>query len=204
MSQHASTPRHGFTLIELLVVIAIIAILAAMLLPSLGRAREMANATVCKSNLKQLGLVMDSYLADYNDSYPPHQADSTIRCWGELFDPYVPLKTIKSGRASINFCPVAIKNKPYIYADAAHTYGENLMICWQKSAKLATPSATFILIDGKYDPSGVWWTQLAPPGSMPDPTHANYTVHALYGDSHVDQRSANITIDAHDPFWGLP
>ena len=64
------TGRKGFTLIELLVVIAIIAILAAILFPVFARAREKARAASCMSNLKQLGLALEMYSADYDDLYP--------------------------------------------------------------------------------------------------------------------------------------
>ncbi len=59
--------RNGFTLIELLVVIAIIAILAAMLLPALARARQKGQAAVCLSNQKQLALAWQMYLGDNNE-----------------------------------------------------------------------------------------------------------------------------------------
>ena len=60
----------GFTLVELLVVIAIIGILASMLLPTLGRAREEARKAKCKSNLRQIGLGIQMYTNDFNDYMP--------------------------------------------------------------------------------------------------------------------------------------
>ncbi len=70
--------RRGFTLVELLVVLAVIAILAAMLLPALGRGKSRAQAAACGNNLRQLGLAFQSYLHDNADIFPTSASHSGL------------------------------------------------------------------------------------------------------------------------------
>lgn len=76
-STNLHAKRNAFTLIELLVVIAIIAILAAILFPVFGRARENARKASCLSNLKQIGLGTQQYTQDYDEKLYPHRFNNT-------------------------------------------------------------------------------------------------------------------------------
>ncbi|HVU63361.1 MAG TPA: prepilin-type N-terminal cleavage/methylation domain-containing protein [Phycisphaerales bacterium] len=90
-SMHIRRPvgRSAFTLIELLVVIAIIAILIAILLPALAAAREAGRNTKCIGNLRQINLLLATYVEDWREIYPPHRSAAADNVdadwwWGNL------------------------------------------------------------------------------------------------------------------------
>lgn len=143
--------RTAFTLIELLVVIAIIGLLAAILFPVFARARENARRTACLSNIKQIGLGVMQYAADFDEKLPDYKGGAT---------PFYPEQT-KSyvGSEQIYRCPNFPKFRtPVLFGDVQYpSYGFNGRASWGlyrtngwPLARVDQPAITWMLVESQY------------------------------------------------------
>jgi prepilin-type N-terminal cleavage/methylation domain-containing protein len=112
--------RRGFTLIELLVVIAIIAILAAILFPVFAKARDQARKTTCTSNMRQVGLALNMYVQDYDETLPTQSPDN----WpvGGVKGSWLTNPQPKSNKEAWMALAGAWKDDPYVEEELKEIY----------------------------------------------------------------------------------
>jgi len=145
-------PRDGFTLIELLVVIAIIALLAAILFPVFGRARENARRNSCQANLKNLALSFIQYTQDYDEHFPIYNNNTTNVGWGKHIQPYLtsmtilqcpsePTKQNTAGGTTVGFTDYSY-NLALGMASSTSSSGRGILI-----AALTKPTLTVLVSD---------------------------------------------------------
>lgn len=178
----------GFTLVELLVVVAIISLLAALLLPALGNAREAARASACLSQQKQMYMLQRRYGDDWNGILPPpydHADGQSAKHWahrlqysGYLSYRYQDAVYCKSAKQNFgynsNIFSSPYSTGAYIIVNGTNNTG------WANMDKFHRPSCLYMFGDSY---SNYWIGWVYGPG-YPHGVGQNRATNLIYGDGH--------------------
>ncbi|AHF91261.1 N-terminal cleavage protein [Opitutaceae bacterium TAV5] len=226
----APRKAHGFTLIELLTVIAIIGILAAIIIPTVGRVRATARSAQCKSNLRQIGVAAAMWSEDRKgDILPIHNSKEdrpnpfNAQHWPSLLAPYIG----RTGTEPLaNYTDVPVFLCPGLGAGPeAFGYGINVLISPTNGSSIArpllkmnavaTPSRTVRMTDNYRAPAdkwrvfvrqpsyGKWKTTLPGETGIMDFRHPGQTCNVLWLDGHVTSEKPDTPFTTNNDLWDL-
>ncbi len=200
-NKNVYTLAHGFTLIELLVVVAIIAVLVAILLPALGRAREAAKTISCSNNMRQMGIAVVMYTDEYDGHLPAN--------WDASWNPrpftaswrYFLWKYAGMDNREYWICPNDKSPYTYIHPNMPSSYGSNGYITYDAPptyhheliSKMSYPSKTIYAACANQENFAEFDDVLSPYFGTDYPyrvayRHSDATI-LLFVDGHVNKRT---------------
>ncbi|RRJ97253.1 DUF1559 domain-containing protein [Opitutaceae bacterium TAV4] len=154
----------AFTLIELLTVIAIIGILAAIIVPTVGRVRQSARSAQCISNLRQIGMAITLYAEEDKQQYPWGFISTGSIRWSHTIQNHLASQSGKKTPSEIFRCPTESIKLDYNDSDNKRNtnYAGNSRLMWEmkdnrsrrKIGDVVRPSQVILVADGTVDASG--------------------------------------------------
>ena len=169
-TQQRHRGRPGFTLIELLVVIAIIAVLAAMLLPALSKAKEKGKRIACLNNSRQVGLALQMYSSDFKGKLPRPGGANVTYDFNSPFvaDKQTPLYQIRSylgikdvnGQIRVYICPSAQQHPNPVFAPTRYSSSALIvsgLVIDKGLSTLRKPARTVAIQEFLYLSAAVWY-----------------------------------------------
>ncbi len=204
--------RRAFTLVELLVVVAVIALLIGMLLPALARSREAARSVQCMSNMRQLGVLTQSYAHDYRGVMPRSQHSAfphRVAPWGYAFFAYITGDSYKSDDVAWRNVLNGVYRCPRDSRTTRWSYGFNVYFelskaeigsrTWNRVSAAPFPAATVLFGELKDNATADhamahFWTQYSSTPEIAADRHGRTCVH-LYLDGHAANQSFLVSFD---------